>query len=138
MKNRQRGLTLWELAFVVIIVSILLAIALPSYQRYVLKSHRSEARAILVDILTAQENFRVYCGGYASKLDAAEVCEAGSIRLGRAASAEYFSTAMTLSDNSFTATASAVGHQQDDTQCRIMTVQVSGPQVAFNPPECWK
>jgi type IV pilus assembly protein PilE len=136
---RQHGLALWELAVVVIIVAILLAVALPAYRHHVLKSHRAEARGILADILTAQENFRVYCGKYAQNLGAAEDCQAGSIKLGRAVNAEYFSAELTLTtETGFLASVYALGNQQDDIACKTMTVQVVGAQATFNPAECWK
>lgn len=50
--GRQTGVTLIELMIVVIIVGILASIAYPSYQEYVRRGNRAEARGILLE--TAQ------------------------------------------------------------------------------------
>ena len=47
-RQAQRGFTLIEVMIVVAIVGILSAIAYPSYQEYVRRGHRAEARAGLL------------------------------------------------------------------------------------------
>lgn len=54
---RQRGVTLIELMIVVVIVGILASVAYPSYQQYILRSKRSEGKALLMDIVARQERF---------------------------------------------------------------------------------
>ena len=49
LPDRQKGVTLIELMIVVVIVGILSAIAYPSYQEYVRRGNRAEARAILLE-----------------------------------------------------------------------------------------
>ena len=55
MKNR--GFTLIEMMIVVVVIGILSAIAYPSYVRYVIKSKRTECRAIIMQVMQQQERF---------------------------------------------------------------------------------
>ena len=56
-RPRHRGFTLVELIVAMVILSILAAIAIPSYSQYVLKSHRTEAKAALMDAASLEERY---------------------------------------------------------------------------------
>ncbi|MEO7242545.1 MAG: type IV pilin protein [Variovorax sp.] len=56
--DRLRGFTLIEVMIVVAIVGILTAVALPSYQAYVVRTHRAGAGACLTELAQFME--RVY------------------------------------------------------------------------------
>ena len=58
INSRERGFTLIELMIVVIIVAILTAVALPSYLAQIQKSRRAEAKSVLTQISTMQQQFR--------------------------------------------------------------------------------
>src|SRR5574343_135853 len=66
--RRRSGVTLIELMLVVVVVAILAAIALPSYQQYVLKGRRAEAIAALNAVQQAQERYRANSPSYAATL----------------------------------------------------------------------
>ena len=51
------GFTLIEVMITVAIIGILSAVALPSYQSYIQKSRRSEARVVLMDAASKQEQY---------------------------------------------------------------------------------
>ena len=57
MNINNRGFTLIEMMIVVAIVGILAAIAYPSYQEYVRRGNRAEARATMMDIAQMQERY---------------------------------------------------------------------------------
>ena len=67
-KNRTQGFTLIELMITVAIISIIAAIAVPSYQASIRKSKRSEAMAALTDIASLQEQHYVQYNSYAQYL----------------------------------------------------------------------
>jgi type IV pilus assembly protein PilE len=46
----QRGFTLIELMITVAIAAIIVAVALPNYSRYMVRSHRSAAQAFLLEV----------------------------------------------------------------------------------------
>ncbi|MGR8952981.1 MAG: type IV pilin protein [Gammaproteobacteria bacterium] len=76
-KNTTAGFTLIELMVTVAIVSILAMVALPSYNEYVMKSRRSDAKAALLDLQIKQEKYRANCPQYASAIGDAISCVSG-------------------------------------------------------------
>jgi type IV pilus assembly protein PilE len=66
MKKRiTKGFTLIELMIVVAVISILAAIAVPSYSRYVQRSHRAEAKNLLSAVAQRLEQNYTLSGSYA-------------------------------------------------------------------------
>lgn len=57
-KHKQTGFTLIELMIVVAILSVLAAVAIVSYRKYVDRAHSAEATSILSDIRIKQEAYR--------------------------------------------------------------------------------
>ena len=66
-KRKTGGFTLIELMITVAIVAILAAVALPSYQQYVVRSKRSAAQAQMMDIANRQQQFLLANRSYADK-----------------------------------------------------------------------
>lgn len=54
---RTAGFTLIELMIAVVVVSILLAIAIPSYETYVQKSRRTDAKTALLDLASREQRY---------------------------------------------------------------------------------
>ena len=65
---RETGVTLIELMIVVVVVGILASIAYPSYQQYILRSKRTEGKALLMDIVARQERFYMDTNSYTDDL----------------------------------------------------------------------
>lgn len=63
----QHGFTLTELMITVVIISILLAIAVPSYRQYVIRSKRTAAQAVMMDIANREQQFLLANRAYADK-----------------------------------------------------------------------
>jgi type IV pilus assembly protein PilE len=68
MQAKVKGFSLVELIVVVAIVGILASIALPRYQTYSLRANRTNAFAILNEIMQAQERFAADRGTYTNDL----------------------------------------------------------------------
>ena len=63
--KQQKGFTLIELMVVVAIVGILVAVALPSYTDYVIRSKRADATGALMAATNAMERWRANNFSYA-------------------------------------------------------------------------
>lgn len=55
--NKKLGFTLIELMIVVAIIAILFSIAMPSYERYMLRAHRTDGITALQNVMDAQERY---------------------------------------------------------------------------------
>ena len=64
MKYQQKGFTLIEVMIVVAVIGILSAIAMPSYNEYIRRGHRAEARAGLLQAAQWMERAATATGTY--------------------------------------------------------------------------
>jgi type IV pilus assembly protein PilE len=140
---RSRGITLIELMIVVVIVGILAAIAYPSYRGYVLRSHRSDAKIALER--TAQTLERCYTNS--TPRSYATCPPLATVIAGTATSSEngYYSiTIPTATATAFSVTATAVGGQLADADCRTFTLNNTNTRSAKtaanadNNTACWQ
>src|SRR4051812_4580129 len=63
------GFTLLELMIVVAIVAILVALAIPNYQAFVIRSNRSKAMTALAQMALQEERFLLSYGRYTTNVD---------------------------------------------------------------------
>ena len=151
MRSKQfriAGMTLIEVMVVVVIVGILAAVAYPSYLSSIRKSRRAEAVAALNAVQLAQEKLRASCPFYGQILGgAANVCGAdaanSTIQAPTASeNGRYTITLANASGTSFTATATGVGDQANDsaggiTCTMVLTVNAANPDGLRTPAQCW-
>lgn len=68
-KNQSGGFTLIELMIAVAIISVLAAIAIPSYSSFVTKARRSDAQTLLVEVFNRQKQYLLDARQYTDKVD---------------------------------------------------------------------
>jgi type IV pilus assembly protein PilE len=132
-QNRTRGFSMIELMIVVVIISILAAIAIPSYRQYVLKGHRSEATRALQDLASRQENYYFSNNEYTDNL--ADLGASASI------AGVYFTVAIpSASSSDYEITATARGTQTQDGACTAFALYRSGAKDSTGTATsdtCW-
>ncbi|MDH5857025.1 type IV pilin protein [Lampropedia aestuarii] len=139
-RHLEEGFTLIEIMIVVAIVSILAAVAYPSYQEYMLRSRRAEGQALLNEAAARQERFRAQNGTYTEavsklKLPYGDLSERGYYKL-------------VISDGNgdgdgYTLTAERQGVQVADKKCGDLVLDGVGKKslVKHNGgtvATCWK
>ena len=120
---KTKGFTLIELLVTVVLISILAMIALPSYQSYLLKSRRADAKEALGSLQLAQEKWRGNHDTYTNTLS--------DLGISSTSSAGYYTIALTAGKSTgttyeATATAVSTGPQAGDSSCGILTATPAG------------
>ena len=147
MKKTTFGFTIIELMVVVAVMSILAAIAYPSYLDSVRKARRADAQAALTNAQIAQQKLRASCRFFAGTLGAADNCDATAaasvIRLAATSPDGWYNIALSnASGTSYTVTATGQGDQANDeeggvTCTMVLTVNAANPNGVRTPADCW-
>jgi type IV pilus assembly protein PilE len=123
------GFTLIELMMTVAILAIIASVALPSYVKHVQKGRRTEAKTALLDLAGREERLYSTTNAYSSV--PSDLGYSGTTLPFTVGSGSY-QVNITGTPTGFTLTATAVGSQTNDTQCRSFMVNQLGQQTATN------
>lgn len=138
-KRRVLGFTLIELMIVVLIVAVLAAIAIPSYRKYVLQSHRSVAKSTLLEMASREERYYTLNNAYPSSATSLGYSTA-TISVPDANS-PYYQVSVVSGGGSFSLKADPTGSQANDT-CGTYTLNDLGVQGntgnTTSTADCWK
>lgn len=137
MKSGNRGFTLVELLVVMVVASILMMVAIPSYRQSVIKARRADARIALNDVAQRLERCYTQFGAY----DAADCGVADGDEI--ASPEGFYLVTVTVEevDDQMTYSLSAAPQegQADDTDCENLEIDAVGNRSATgeNTAHCW-
>jgi type IV pilus assembly protein PilE len=118
IRSRNRGFTLIDLVVTVAIVAILLRIAFPSYQAYIVRSSRQSAQGELLSLANSQEKIFLNSSAYSSSITSAYTGQSGGglgVTSGNSKDNRYaFSVTSTATTFTLTATPAAGTPQAGD------------------------
>jgi type IV pilus assembly protein PilE len=164
MRKGSNGFTLIELMIVVAVLGIIAAIAIPSYNNYVLRANRTVAKTVIMRIAGNQESFFTDRKTYASALNLLStdypaavvfVSPDGSMSAATSSAAIYSITlgaysqatvanctvSGTPSATQYAIMATPVNRQLKDTSCMSLcygSLGDKGVSVAGASSDCWR
>lgn len=128
----MRGVTLIELLVVMVVVALLSAIAWPSYQQYVMRTHRAAARACLMEAAQFMERYYTTNMTYVGA-PLALGCESD----GNLDTKYAFDFNPAVTQRTYRIRAVPIGAQQDrDTQCGTLSINQAGARTPTTDG-CW-
>ena len=133
--DRAQGFTLIEVMIVVVVVGILMAVAIPSYREYVLRSHRSSAQAFMSTVANRQAQYLLDARAYAGSHGALGLTVPSDV----AARYSFSTVVVGGPPPGYTFQATPIGDQAQD-RCGQMSIDNTGSKsaVAVNSSvQCW-
>ena len=129
--DRMRGFTLIELLIAMTVVAILTAFALPSYQSWVLKARRPDAKTALLDLAAREERYYTVNNTYTNS--AANLSYAAfPVGLGTGATPDYDLNVSAFTATTFTLQAVPQNAQANDL-CGTYQLDNLGNQLNIYP-----
>jgi type IV pilus assembly protein PilE len=135
-----RGITLFELLIVLVVLGIVAAFALPAYRQHMLRVNRTEAMTALLELQSAEETFYLRHGAFTASTEAAPPDGLGLVNT----SNKYtVAVALAADGQSYiaSATPTASGGQEADRECLAFSVDARGRRAVSGTADtqrCWK
>lgn len=136
MRN-SKGFTLIELMIVIAIVGVIVAVAYPSYQEYVRDAHRTDAKAVIIEMSQWMERQYTVNGRYTDASGADPSLPL--VKSPKDGADVVYNLGVTATANTFTivATPDAGGPQNGD-RCGGLAVTQTGVKTSSGAvAECW-
>ena len=142
--TRAHGFTLIELMITVVIATVLLTIAIPSYKSAIQKSRRTDAKTAVLDLAAREQRYYSLQNSFTTSF--ANLGYATGTPTSVTVGSGYYTVSLstTTPTGGFTVTATATGSQTGDTACQTFTVDNTGLQKAYdsssndNTTTCWR
>jgi len=139
--HSNTGFTLIELIMVMAIVGVILSIALPSYQQSLYKARRAEAKTLLLDLASRQEQLMLDSSTYTTDLAQLGYSEYKDEADDRVYSPKLNPCASGSIETCYLLTAIPVknSHQEQDKNCTSFSLDSFGKKTATGETkdECW-
>jgi type IV pilus assembly protein PilE len=122
-RSRHRGVTLMELMVVMVVISILAAIAIPSYRQYVIRVTRTDGKRELLSMAGRLERCFTRTNNYTT-IDGTLPC----VTLPLTVPEGTYVVTGDITATAFTLSATPQGGQAADADCKIFTINQLGAQ----------
>jgi type IV pilus assembly protein PilE len=141
LKKASHGFSLIELAVVVVIIAILVAVAYPMYQNHVIRSRRADAKSALAQLAQLQESYYInnkssYATTFTSLKGLNELKLENDMILSEGG---YYQITLSGPSDGSQFTLTAVPNEKEwgefhDSSCTPLTITSTGEK---SPDECW-
>lgn len=131
MRKYMRGVTLLELMIVVVIIGLMAAIAYPNYREFVARAKRNEAKAMLLEVATAEEAFYLQNSRYGTlaELNFADPYVSDT--------ESYNVTVAGPDASNYTATATYQNTDDESNKCNTFGIDGGGTKTSAPYTDCW-
>ena len=128
----HRGVTLLELLVVLVLVSLVAALALPAYRSQMVRVHRTDAMIALMELQNAEEKFYLRHNTYTADIPLTSNTNKYVLSIAVAADGQSFIA---------TATPTPEGGQLADHECLAFSIDARGRRAVSGTRDarsCWK